>query len=170
VSRVRRRAGFSQTFRITKDRESKHARLLIGDAVLVEESSPQNRSERTNLPSALTTLPHKLSLEISKYFCSFFRSSGIEGNILTVHGELQVGERRKEENYRRIERQYGSFTRSFTLPSSVDPSQVSAIQVSAINDRGVLNEKALSQGTWQGAWRLAPVPGQKSGSGFQAPS
>ena len=34
-------------------------------------------------------------------------------------------EEEKEENYRRIERQYGSFNRSFTLPSSVDPSQVS---------------------------------------------
>ena len=32
----------------------------------------------------------------------------------------------KEENFRRVERQYGSFTRSFTLPSSVDPGQVSA--------------------------------------------
>ena len=32
----------------------------------------------------------------------------------------------KEENFRRVERQYGSFTRSFTLPSSVDPGRVSA--------------------------------------------
>src|ERR1700738_4265697 len=32
----------------------------------------------------------------------------------------------KEENFRRGERQYGSFSRSFTLPSSVDPGQVSA--------------------------------------------
>ena len=32
----------------------------------------------------------------------------------------------KEENFRRVERQYGSFTRSFTLPSSVDPGQVIA--------------------------------------------
>jgi HSP20 family protein len=30
------------------------------------------------------------------------------------------------ENFRRVERQYGSFTRSFTLPSSVDPGQVRA--------------------------------------------
>src|SRR5256885_12017950 len=28
--------------------------------------------------------------------------------------------RSKEENYRRVERQYGSFTRSFTLPNTVD--------------------------------------------------
>ena len=50
----------------------------------------------------------------------------IEGNTLTVHGERKLETDEKEENYRRIERQYGSFTRSFTLPSSVDPTQVSA--------------------------------------------
>ena len=49
----------------------------------------------------------------------------IEGNTLTVHGERKIEKEEKEENFRRIERQYGSFNRSFTLPSSVDPSQVS---------------------------------------------
>jgi HSP20 family protein len=57
----------------------------------------------------------------------------IEGNTLTVHGERKLEKDEKEENYRRIERQYGSFTRSFTLPSSVDPGQVSAHY-----DKGVL--------------------------------
>ena len=57
----------------------------------------------------------------------------IEGNTLAVHGERKIEKDEKEENYRRIERQYGSFTRSFTLPSSVDPSQVSAHY-----DKGVL--------------------------------
>ena len=50
----------------------------------------------------------------------------VEGNTLTVHGERKLEKDEKEENYRRIERQYGSFTRSFTLPSSVDSGQVSA--------------------------------------------
>src|ERR1700736_5747924 len=50
----------------------------------------------------------------------------IDNNILTVHGERQIEKEEKEENFRRVERQYGSFTRSFTLPSSVDPGQVSA--------------------------------------------
>ena len=50
----------------------------------------------------------------------------IEGNTLTVHGERKIEKEEKEENFRRVERQYGSFTRSFTLPSSVDPGQVSA--------------------------------------------
>jgi HSP20 family protein len=50
----------------------------------------------------------------------------IEGNTLTVQGERKFEKDEKEENFRRVERQYGSFTRSFTLPSSVDPTQVSA--------------------------------------------
>jgi HSP20 family protein len=57
----------------------------------------------------------------------------IEGNTLAVHGERKIEKEEKEENFRRIERQYGSFTRSFTLPSSVDPGQVSAHY-----DKGVL--------------------------------
>src|ERR1041385_3350144 len=57
----------------------------------------------------------------------------IEGTTLTVRGERKLDKNEKEENYRRMERQYGSFTRSFTLPSSVDPTQVSAHY-----DKGVL--------------------------------
>src|ERR1700719_1389709 len=50
----------------------------------------------------------------------------IENSTLTVHGERKIEKEEKEENFRRVERQYGSFTRSFTLPSSVDTGQVSA--------------------------------------------
>ena len=57
----------------------------------------------------------------------------IQDNTLTVHGERKIEKEEKEENYRRVERQYGTFTRSFTLPSSVDPGQVSAHY-----DKGVL--------------------------------
>jgi len=57
----------------------------------------------------------------------------IEGNTLIVHGERKIEKEEKEENFRRIERQYGSFTRSFTLPISVDAGQVSAHY-----DKGVL--------------------------------
>ena len=58
----------------------------------------------------------------------------IDNNTLTVHGERKIEKEEKEENFRRVERQYGSFTRSFTLPSSVDPGQISARC-----DKGVLN-------------------------------
>jgi HSP20 family protein len=57
----------------------------------------------------------------------------IENTTLTVHGERKIEKEEKEENFRRVERQYGEFTRSFTLPSSVDPGQVSAYY-----DKGVL--------------------------------
>ena len=57
----------------------------------------------------------------------------IENTTLTVHGERKIEKEEKEENFRRVERQYGSFTRSFTLPSSVDTGQVSAHY-----DKGVL--------------------------------
>ncbi len=57
----------------------------------------------------------------------------IENNTLTVHGERKFEKEEKEENYRRVERQYGSFTRSFTLPRTVD-----AEQVQAHYDKGIL--------------------------------
>src|ERR1700726_4693573 len=50
----------------------------------------------------------------------------IEGNTLTVHGERKIEKEEKEENYRRVERQYGTFTRTFTLPTTVDSEKVSA--------------------------------------------
>src|ERR1700693_1534126 len=50
----------------------------------------------------------------------------IENNTLTVHGERKIEMEEKEENYRRVERQYGSFTRTFTLPATVDSEKVSA--------------------------------------------
>jgi HSP20 family protein len=58
----------------------------------------------------------------------------IQNHTLTVHGERKIEKEEKEENFRRIERQYGTFTRSFTLPSSVDPGRVSAHC-----NKGVLN-------------------------------
>src|ERR1051326_3251978 len=60
----------------------------------------------------------------------------IDNNTLTVHGERKIEKDEKEENFRRVERQYGSFTRSFTLPSSVDSGQVNANY-----DNGVLKIK-----------------------------
>ncbi len=50
----------------------------------------------------------------------------IDNNTLTINGERKIEKEEKEENFRRVERQYGSFARSFTLPSSVDTGQVSA--------------------------------------------
>jgi HSP20 family protein len=50
----------------------------------------------------------------------------LENNLLTVRGERKLESETKEENYHRIERSYGSFTRSFSLPTSVNPDDVKA--------------------------------------------
>jgi HSP20 family protein len=50
----------------------------------------------------------------------------VENNTLTVHGERKFEKEEKEENFRRVERQYGSFTRSFTLPNTVDTDSIQA--------------------------------------------
>ncbi len=60
----------------------------------------------------------------------------IENNTLTVHGERKFEKEEKEENYRRVERQYGSFTRTFALPNTVDHENVQADY-----DKGVLKVK-----------------------------
>jgi HSP20 family protein len=50
----------------------------------------------------------------------------VENRTLTVTGERKFENEEKEENYRRVERQYGSFSRTFTLPTTVDTENVSA--------------------------------------------
>ena len=50
----------------------------------------------------------------------------IENNVLTLKGERKFEQKTDAGNYHRVERSYGSFTRNFTLPSTVDVEQVSA--------------------------------------------
>jgi HSP20 family protein len=50
----------------------------------------------------------------------------VEGRTLIVKGERKFEKEEKEENFHRIERRYGSFVRSFTLPSSVNTEEISA--------------------------------------------
>ncbi len=50
----------------------------------------------------------------------------VDHNTLFVRGERQWANEQKEENYHRVERRYGSFSRSFTLPQTVDTQSVQA--------------------------------------------
>jgi len=50
----------------------------------------------------------------------------LENNVLTVRGERKLEKEEKEENFHRIERRYGSFYRSFTIPNTVNPEGVKA--------------------------------------------
>jgi HSP20 family protein len=49
-----------------------------------------------------------------------------ENNVLTLKGERKLEQEVKRDSYQRIERRFGSFTRSFTLPSAVDASKINA--------------------------------------------
>jgi HSP20 family protein len=49
-----------------------------------------------------------------------------ENNVLTLKGERKQEETSQRGDFQRAERFYGSFTRSFTLPASVDPAQIAA--------------------------------------------
>src|SRR5579875_2519451 len=56
----------------------------------------------------------------------------LEDNVLTISGE-RAAEHEQQEGYYRLERAFGSFSRSLTLPDGVDPDSVEAHF-----DRGVL--------------------------------
>lgn len=50
----------------------------------------------------------------------------IENHQLTVSGERRLQHEDKREGYHRIERSYGSFMRSFTIPNTVDTNKINA--------------------------------------------
>jgi len=50
----------------------------------------------------------------------------VENDTLTIQGERKFEKEEKEENFHRIERRYGSFTRTFKLPNTVDTDKVEA--------------------------------------------
>ena len=50
----------------------------------------------------------------------------LKDNTLTLKGEKKFEEKVSKDNYIRVERAYGSFVRSFTLPQNVDPEKIKA--------------------------------------------
>ena len=49
-----------------------------------------------------------------------------ENGVLTLKGERKFEQETNKENYHRVERRHGTFSRSFTLPNTVDASRISA--------------------------------------------
>ena len=49
-----------------------------------------------------------------------------ENGVLTVRGERKLEREDRRENYHRVERSYGTFTRSFSLPGTLDPERIKA--------------------------------------------
>lgn len=50
----------------------------------------------------------------------------VENNMLSLHGERKFDQTVKEDNYLRVERSYGSFSRSFSLPNTVNTEAIKA--------------------------------------------
>ena len=50
----------------------------------------------------------------------------LENNVLTIRGERKFQKETKEDNYHRIERSYGGFSRSFSIPTTVDEEKIHA--------------------------------------------
>lgn len=50
----------------------------------------------------------------------------VENNVLTLRGERKFDNEVKRESYHRVERSYGAFSRSFTLPTVVDTGNIKA--------------------------------------------
>ena len=50
----------------------------------------------------------------------------IENNVITLRGERKFEKTEETDNYHRVERSYGAFTRSFTLPQTVSPEEATA--------------------------------------------
>ncbi len=51
----------------------------------------------------------------------------VENNTLTITGQKKMAKDVKEEQYHRVERVYGNFTRTFTLPPTVDAGRIGAV-------------------------------------------
>lgn len=50
----------------------------------------------------------------------------VQNDVLVISGERKYEKEEKDKKYHRIERAYGSFSRSFTIPEDADPEKVSA--------------------------------------------
>ena len=87
---------------------------------------------------ALARQPFQVAVDIREEDDAFFVDAEVPGlkaeevnvdvekNVLTIRGERNVEKEEGEGTYKRIERRYGSFSRSFTLPETVDADNISA--------------------------------------------
>ncbi len=80
----------------------------------------------------------------------------VENNVLSVSGERKLEKEEKEENFHRVERRYGSFTRSFTQPSTVSTDDIQADY-----DHGVLKIRLAKRAEAKPKQIKVSVGGQK---------
>lgn len=69
---------------------------------------------------------------------------GVEGNVLSIRAERSYEGKRDGNGYRRIERHYGTFQRSFTLPDTVDTTAIDAVMEDGVLDVRVPKKEAAA--------------------------
>jgi HSP20 family protein len=69
----------------------------------------------------------------------------ITGDILTIRGERKQEKEEKEENFHRIERSYGTFSRSIRLPAEVETDKVDATYRDGVLKIAMSKTKKASQ-------------------------
>jgi len=97
---------FSETF----DRSSEEANLTPWAPAVDIYETEQNLVVKADLPDIE---PEELDIRV-------------ENNILTICGERKFEKKVNENNYLRVERSYGSFSRSFSLASTVNTEAIQA--------------------------------------------
>ena len=86
----------------------------------------------------------------------------VENNNLTVSGERKFEKEEKEENFHRIERRYGSFTRSFSLPTTVNTEDIKAdYEQGVLKIRLAKRQEAKPKQIKVNIGTAKPVEGQK---------
>ncbi len=56
----------------------------------------------------------------------------VENNVLTISGERHLENSETKDKYSRVEQMYGSFSRSFTLPNTVDVEKIEATMAKGV--------------------------------------
>jgi HSP20 family protein len=95
----------------------------------------------------------------------------VENNTLTVSGERKLEKEEKEENFHRVERRYGSFTRSFSLPTTVNTEDIKAdYEQGVLKVRLAKRQEAKPKQIKVNIGTAKPVEGQKIDAQAQAKS
>lgn len=120
---------------------------LFEDSLVRSNSQPGDSSEATWTP--VVDILEKNDAIILKAELPGVRLEKVElqikDDVLILKGQRQFETQAKKDNYHRIERSYGTFSRSFTLPGIVDQSGISAKLVDGILE--VVLPKARAMGS-----------------------
>ncbi|HEX7252288.1 MAG TPA: Hsp20/alpha crystallin family protein [Thermoanaerobaculia bacterium] len=99
---------------------------------VLAQTTPRNRDEEMSLGTWLPPVDiaeDKDRITLTAELPGFQEDQiqiQMEGGVLTLRGERKFEEEKEGRNFHRVERSYGQFVRSFTLPNNVDRDQIKA--------------------------------------------